>query len=339
MSAYGILSVVLVFSTMIILHELGHLITAKRAGIRVSEFAVGFGPLIFYKRYKGTRYSLRLLPLGGFNNINLERKRTAKYFFAAKSLKDRLIILAAGSFMNLFSAWVALVIMVSIYGISYPIPVIESTVEGYPAAEVFQPGDRIISIDGKPIEELNDFGSNHIFETDKFSVVFSRNGVEKTAKIEKPAKSKLGLTYESELRPATLWQSIKQGTYGYKNILTVTYKGLAMIFSQEIKPTEALSGPVGISTVIYKVSEREGAAGVLVLFAILSINLGFMNLLPIPGLDGGHIVLQIADETCKKILGHQIPEKHLTVISYAGIAVIICIMALGLYADALRLSK
>lgn len=317
---------------MIIIHELGHFTVAKLSGIEVREFAVGFGKTLFSKKYGETIYSLRAIPLGGFNDINLENTE-GDNCFTKKPFFIRFLTLFAGSAFNLISAFVVLTMMTLYWGI----PVMSNNIEikqGYVAEQYLQDNDKIISLNGYNVNVQKDFDnvSKLIADATVLETVIERDGEQKTLVINKEANAPLGVVFKQAYMPQPFSKSVYASALAYRNICVSMYDAVIDIFSKpEVNSTEQLAGPIGVTQAISKATDNLGAYGFLFTFVLVSINLGFVNLLPIPVLDGGHICIQ----GIEAIIGRTLPKKE--IITYVGVAIIGCIFLLGMYGDISRL--
>ncbi len=336
MQVWNIILILATFSLMILIHEIGHLIVAKKTGMLVSEFALGFGKKLFSRKIGETEYSLRLIPLGGFNDIKIDANDvTSDRDFYAKPLWARISVLAAGGVFNMASAYIAMVLLINVWGVPNPIPVIDKTLEASAAYNYLQEGDRILAIDGKKIEEYQKLASKYIYDSSKLDMTIERNGKEISVFLTKTPNTKLGVQFASEYRTISFPESLWKAKQIYWDFCKTIAEGIRMVRDGEVKTTEAISGPIGVGHAIYKANDSAGIRGVIIVFALLSINLGIMNLLPIPCLDGGHIIIQIVET----IVGKNMNEKQIQYVSYAGMTVLGGLFIFGMYSDVLRLLR
>ena len=335
---YGIFVVAVTFAAMILVHEFGHLTAAKLCGVEVKEFALGFGPKLISRKFGETEYSLRLIPLGGFNDIDIDREKRGNRDFYGQSLWKRIIILVMGSCFNIASAVVAFFLMAMIYGAPASGTRVSKVVDDTPAAAYFMAGDDIISVDGHDFKEMGDDGSQYIRNSEKIEFVVDRNGKRVSFIVEKPSDSPVGVQLEMIGRPIPFVAAVKGAVLSSWRIIVMLGDSISAMLAQETPITSSLSGPVGVSNAIYQMNSMYGIQGVLILFAAISINLGFMNLLPIPMLDGGHIMLQCADEVVMRTVGKQFTERQVEFLTYIGATCLGVLFLLGLYADFVRLS-
>ena len=333
-----LLATIFVFGLLVFVHELGHFLAAKATGMKVEEFAIGFGPVLYQQRDGETLYSLRLIPLGGFNKIEgmSEEEATDERSFANKPILARMFVIAAGSAMNFILPILLLFLVFMSSGYEKPLeqPIIGKVVQNAPAAQAgLQAGDKVIRINEKSINSwqelvlsLNTNPSNKSLE---FTVV--SQGQERTVKLlpkydEKSRRNLIGIMQATEL--------IKPGI-GEAAVMSVerTYKvAIGMVeglFSMLRGKTEAeLAGPIGVAQMAGDIA-RLGIIPLLTFAALLSINLGVINLLPIPVLDGGHLVNLLIEA----VRGKALSGKVLYITQMIGFAILMAIMLLATSKD------
>lgn len=343
-----ILILFLMLGIIISIHEFGHFIAAKKSGVYVDEFSLGMGPLIFKHKPKNseTTYSLRLLPIGGF--VSMAEKEDKK----SKIKKDRVLenkkflnvlwVLINGIVFNFILAVVLFFISGLLYGKPVSEPVISSVVENGAAYKAgMEPGDRIIKVNGVKISTWDDF----ILEA---SAKKLKNNYEFI--VEKPNKEIV--TYdlipdikEENGEQVRVFGIVSSGvTYhkGFKNALSYAFVGtyensktifriLGSLFTGEVS-VKNLSGPVGIYSVVDQV-KSSGLKTLLYLTAYLSINVGIVNLIPIPVFDGGRIFILIIE----KIIRRKTGEKLELALNYIGFALMILLMIYVTFNDISRL--
>lgn len=343
---------IMTLNMMVFFHELGHLITAKLTGMKVREFAIGFWKRLYSFHFHGTEYSIRLIPLGGFNDIkeletegidnrNKEKETTTETGYQnGRNLKrylKRILVLSAGSLFNFLTAYLVILLFLMAVGLPIIGNTIDTVMEGHAAYSYIQPQDKIIKIGDRELASgmPNPDGLNeYIRDLENPLVTVERNGTPLTFTIEKEAGELLGIKFQQEYQSISLGQAIYKSNIAFVNCTNLIIKGVDMIInSPEVKATESISGPIGVTSIMYDVTEAHGYLGLGYLFVILSINLGMFNLLPIPLFDGGHIAL----ETFQFIIGRRLKEVQLKYINYAGLAVIVCIFVFGTYSDMLRI--
>lgn len=281
-----------VFGLIILIHELGHFAAAKAFGIRVHEFAIGFGPAFASTTRGETRYSLRLfLILGGFVRMaGMEDGEAADpRGFAAKPVWQRMVVIAAGPVMNFVLA--ALLFGILRYAVGFPSTVAAAVLPGSPAAQAgVLTGDRIVAVDGRPVTDWNQLVSAVTNSGGRPLAVQVRRGGETIAFTIVPAFDPAQSRYLIGIRPGISrpgpLQAIGEGS---RITYLVTWEYLSAL-GRLIRGVEKpdLIGPVGIVHQIAEVSEQ-GLLDLISLASQLSINIGLLNLLPIPALDGSRL--------------------------------------------------
>ncbi len=336
-----ILVALLVLGVLIFVHELGHFIVAKLSGMPVDEFSLGFGPAIASRQWGETRYSLRILPLGGYNKIaGMEPNDNRPNGFNHKPLAARIGVILAGSLSNLVFAVLIFVILFSVMGTptASNANLIGDIMPKSPAEHAgLQPGDRISMIDGQPTSTWDDVASNiHSKGTSPVTLLIKRQGQDFSLVItpEYDPSSKISLI---GIVPTTVWlkqglipgmQSGLQESYGWSAQIV---QSLAQLFTGKVQMQD-LSGPVGIVQQLGDTA-REGLRYLLMLTGVLGINLAIVNLLPIPALDGSRLVFLLLEGVRGKPIN---PEKE-SIIHLVGFAVLMCLVLMITYNDIVRL--
>lgn len=336
-----IIATIFVFSIIVFVHELGHFITAKLTGMQVNEFAIGFGPRLCSYRYGETTYSIRIIPLGGFNRIAGmdDSEKLNERSFLNKPVLSRLVVLAAGGFMNVVLAIALLWGVTFISGTSTVStePIVGAVVADVEAAkDKLQPGDRIISIGDVAIEKWSDI-SPAIAKYSKsiVPIVLDRNGetvVEQVVPSEEPQSHRVVLG----IRPVITTVEhgfVESGIMAFEQTGYLCKAMLGALFEMVIGKQEAeLAGPIGVAQLAGQVASV-GFDNLLRFTALLSLNLGVLNLLPIPLLDGGHIVLAILEGVMRR----RLPKRTLEVIQTSGMVILGGLFLFAMFQDISRL--
>ena len=343
----NLLLFVLILGTIVFVHEAGHFIFAKIAGVYVYEFALGMGPKIFSKKGKETEYSIRAIPIGGFCQMagedvdDDELKKVPKdRTLQAKSAWKRFLIMFFGAGNNFILAIFVLFFIALVWGGTSMNQVLSEVEKGYPASEVgMQKGDVITKINGHKVTTSDDISLYlAVADTNKESViVVKRDNKEITFKI-KPKKVKedgeevyrYGIAMKQEKEKgfvAAIKYTGKKTVSIFKQMIVT----VAWLFSGHIKLNQ-LSGPVGIYSVVGEQS-RAGLANILYLLAFLSINVGFLNLLPLPAFDGGHILFIIIE----KIKGSPVDPELENKIHTVGLILLMLLMVVVTINDIIKL--
>lgn len=342
----GIVFAVLLFSFIVIFHELGHFLTAKLFHIRVDEFSLGLGPTLFGKKIGGTKFSLKLLPFGGACMMGEDDvEDVSEGSFNSKNVWQRICVIAGGPVFNLILGLVICSAMVGTAG--YAKPVVSSVEEGYGAAQAgLQPGDTILKIDGKSIHMWDDISLYNMTHQsqDQVKVVYEREG--KTHKTEvvlspdgKAGYKRLGIIGPDSMTKPGILGTLKYGFYKTKYWLDYTVSSLRLLFSGKVGLKD-MSGPVGIVTAVDGVYRSSivhgfGAAlfGLLTFGALLTVNLGIMNLFPLPALDGGRLIFLFIEA----VRGRRVSPEKEGYVHLAGFVFLMGLMVLILFNDISRL--
>lgn len=336
-----ILATIFVFSVIVFVHELGHFATAKWTGMQVDEFAIGFGPKIYSTRRGDTEYSLRAIPLGGFNRIAgmTEAEPLTEKSFLSKPIKSRLLVIAAGGIMNFVLAVVifwGLFFVVGTVTVS-PEAVIGSTIEGSPAAQAgMQAGDRIVRIGNTPIQKWNDITSAVAPYSGNVVTVEIQRGEETKSfdmvpEIDSTSKRvMLGVTPETTRQEHGFLESAKLGVQRTGEICYLMIVGIYEMITG--RQAAEVAGPIGVAQLAGQVASA-GFANLLMFTALLSINLGILNLLPVPLLDGGYIILLILEGITRR----RMPEKALFYIQTVGMVLLGSLFLFAMFQDFTRL--
>jgi regulator of sigma E protease len=336
-----IIAAIFVFAVLILIHELGHFLMAKRAGVRVEEFAIGFPPRLFSFKRGETTYSINALPLGGYVRMPGENGETTDAdgnydprTFSAQSAGKRALILVAGVTMNMLLAWA---IYTGIYGIAgVPQPVVGSVQSGTPAQQIgLQSGDRILSVDGHSVMDSGDVEIQvlgALLSTKSANVpvtlVIQRGHQQLTltpsARRNPPAnEGRIGFAFSGTFAHVPWWQVPALGFHYIGQDFQQEGLGIQGILVGAISPGDAVSGPVGI----VKATGDAASAGFVALLgfmAFLSWNLAVVNILPIPGLDGGRLLI-LGIEVLRR--GKRLAPEREAFINLAGILVLLSFIA------------
>lgn len=357
----GILFAILIFSIVVIIHELGHFLFAKWNGIHVFEFSLGMGPTILKKQYGETLYCLKILPLGGSCMMGEDGSQSdeaeeldsdhdvAKGHgerignFNEKSVWARISVIFGGPLFNFILAFICAVIMVSWIG--YDAPTLGYVSEGSAAQEAgLLEGDRIIKLGNKQINLWREVTTYlQVYPSDELKVEFVRDEVKYSVILtpqydEESGRQLMGIAGSSYTK-GSFWDNIKYGVYTVKYYMLSVLDSLKMMISGMVS-MDQVSGPVGIVDQVgktYDASVQVGWDAVVLnmihLIVLLSANLGVMNLLPIPALDGGRLVFLLIEA----ISGRRIPVDKEGMIHFIGFAALMVFMAVIMFNDIIRL--
>jgi len=336
---------VIIFGVVVISHEFGHFLLAKVNGIHVVEFSVGMGPTLWSFQKGETKYSLKLLPIGGAcmfegeDGLNKREGEVSQGSFQNAKVWSRISTVFAGPFFNFILAFLVAVIMVNLIIIREP--VIDQVMEDSAALDAgLMAGDRILSLNGEKVylfEEISLYMALNPGEP--VAIVYERNG-EQDATVLTPKYNAetdsyyMGIMSQNYIR-VTGFDSLRYAWYEVRYGVVNTYKSLGMLLTGKVKRTD-VAGPVGIAVnVVGKVYEetKESWQDVLVsmlnIIMLLSVNLGIINLLPIPALDGGRLVFLLIEVIRGKPIS---PEKE-GMVHFAGICFFMVLMVFIFFND------
>ena len=294
-----ILAAIFVFGVLVAVHEFGHFITAKLTGMRVDDFAIGFGPTIYQQKDGDTMYSLRIIPLGGYNKIaGMDPDDPVEPdAFNSKPIPARLLVILAGAIMNFILPIILFTGIFFVQGSERVVnePVLGTVMTGMAAEKAgLQKGDRILTINGQKMQDWSAVVTTlRANGTKPVALTAERDGVVRdytmTPVFDTEAKRPLiGISPKVEHRNMGFFESVGESISYTKYIITAMVDGLAKIITGKA-PAE-VSGPIGVAQMAGQVAEK-GLLPLMNFVAFLSINLGVINLLPLPALDGGHVVL------------------------------------------------
>lgn len=357
-----IVTFLVMLSVLIVLHEFGHFVVARRNGVRVNEFAVGMGPKIagWVSPRSGTKYSLRALPIGGYCMMEGEDGKTSEAEqqrefrespsrssgnFQSKSPWQRLIIVAAGPFANFILAYIILLVGALAFGIPsdrIDRAVVTVVLHGSPADKHgLRPGDRIVAVAvaGKSVTDAAALVDTiHGSLGKSIDVTYDRDGIDKTIHVRPepcPQNHKfgcIGFSPEPAYERVGLLNSIRYSGLEYENVVDQTVQSLVLLATHFTQYANQVSGPVGMGQVAGIVQDF-GWGPYFVLAATISFALGVFNLLPVPALDGGRAAFIIAEIVRGKPVD---PEKE-ALVHIAGFAALMALMLLVAFHDITRI--
>ena len=336
---------ILLFSAIILFHELGHFLLAKANGIRVNEFSLGLGPTIVGFTKGETKYSIKLLPFGGACMMEGEDcQSNDDRSFQKKSVWARISVVAAGPVFNFIMAFVLAVIILGNIGISAPI--VAQVEDGYGAqAAGLQAGDEIIKMNHKHIHFFKEISMYTLFHAgETVEVTYERNGERNTVEVqptydEEQGRYRYGIYGSGEYTKFGPLKTLQYSVYEVKYWIQYTVGSLKMLLTHQVSVND-LSGPVGIVKTIgdtYDMSKSDGVfyvwMNLLNLALLLSANLGVMNLLPIPALDGGRLVFLVIEA----IRGKRVSEDKEGMVHFIGLLCLFGLMILIMFNDIRKL--
>lgn len=336
-----ILLAILAFGFLIFIHELGHFITAKMSGVRVNEFALGMGPALFRVKKGETTYALRLFPIGGFCAMEGEDSESDDpKAFGTKSTGKRILIVAAGSIMNLLTGLLLLTLFFAPTE-RWVVPTVAEIVPEIMGESGLEVGDVITEIDGYNIYLANDIltalqlGENPPY----YEVEVKRGGETLTipkVKFELHQYERNGETVENygvlfQAEESTFLGKIKYIFQNAYNLVRMVQLGLAQLVTGQVGMND-IAGPIGIGKMMVDTAQTS-LISLLYLVAFISINLGIMNLLPIPALDGGRLLFLLIE----LVRGKPINPKYEGYVHAAGMILLMALMVFVAFHDVWRL--
>ena len=356
-AAYSFLAIVLVLGGLIFFHELGHFIAAKAFRVGVKTFSLGFGPRVFGVRYGATDYQVAALPLGGYVSMvgeadpaDIPEPFTARDSFALRAPWQRLVIIVAGPLFNLILACMLYWGLFYVHGQEYLLPEVGGVTRNS-AAEFagVQKGDVILSVNGVAISRWDELVES----------VMTSNGAEMALTIKRPEPGDgtgRTITINAKPRPfertslfgetKTSWaigiipsgavgtirygflESAGQGVSHAVMVTRLIGQSIVKMF-ERVVPLESMGGPIRIAKEIHQQAQSGSMTGILLLAAFISLNLGLLNLLPVPVLDGGHIVFLLFE----MIRGKPASERLQEITVRIGVALLLGLMIFVTYND------
>jgi len=355
---------VVMLSVLIVLHELGHFVLARRNGVRVNEFAVGFGPRLasWTSPRSGTQYSLRAFPIGGFCAMEgedgkaseAEQQRSFRAHptdtqtnFQAKSPWRRLAIILAGPAANFLLCYAILLVGALVFGVASDTtnqPVVREVISGSPADKGgVRPGDRIVAIDGVAMttgKKLVD--TIHGALGKRLHLVYLRNGIRTDIYVSpRPCPPQVGRNFGCiGFSPVPAFErvgfvaAVRQSADQFAVIADETVEGIVLLVTQFAKYSPQIAGPIGMGQAAATVQDW-GWGPYLSFAATISFALGLFNLLPIPALDGGRAAFIIAE----LIRGRPVDPEKEAMVHLAGFAALIALVMLVAFHDITRIVK
>jgi len=348
----GLLAAVLILAFLIVAHEFGHFIVAKRLGVGVLKFSVGFGPKLLGRVVNGTEYALSAVPLGGYVKMVGEDPDAAeeadpRISFSHQRLWTRTAIVAAGPIFNLLLAFVAFTVIAMIYGV--PVPnessKIGGVLDGTPAAQVgIQAGDVVTQVDGRPISTWKDL-SSAIRGSEGREVELTVQRGSDTLAIhvraeERPEKNifgevigsafLIGIGPASDREHVGPLQAVTDGMNETWFWTKTTLLSVVKLVQGKIS-REDIGGPILIMQAATQ-QAQVGLENLLHFMALISINLGILNLLPIPVLDGGHLLFFVVEAVIRRPLD----IRHREIAQQIGLVILVALMLFAFYNDISR---
>ena len=328
----------LLLGVLIIAHEAGHFWAARACGIGVQEFSMGMGPLIAkWKSRKGTQFSIRLLPIGGYCQFYGEDEdKPDPRTFNNQAVWKRAVTIVSGPLMNFVIAFLVIALFMSLCGVSVVVPKVAELEENAQMAGL-QIGDEILAVNGAEMADSNAI-AQAIAESGGSAVTLTvrRNGetVDLTLTPFYDADAgryRVGFSFGRETMRMPIWNSVPFSVqYNIESVKAILDALRNMLFKGQ--GVEDVTGPVGTIYVIQEVTQQGGFEVYLEMLALISVNLGVMNLLPIPGLDGSRLLFLLVEAIRRKPVKRELEGA----IHLAGFALLMGLMVLLTYKDIMR---
>ena len=343
---------ILAFGILIFVHELGHFLVAKACGVKVTEFAMGMGPRLLHKQRGETVYSLRAFPIGGFCAMEGEEEQSDDpRSFNNQSVPRRLLILAAGAAMNFLLGRVLVIVLYAGAG-GFNSPVIAGFADGCPYEGTLQIGDEIRRVNGERVYFTGNFVQYaSADENGNLDLVIVRDG--KRIKLENYHMVPVAFTIDGQtvmkyginftVAPPTAGNVLKYSFYNCLDFVRMVRAGLVQLVSGQASMSD-MTGVVGMVDIINETGQSaqtvsEGISDIVFLVAFIAVNLAVMNLLPLPALDGGHILTLLLSWLIEKITGKKPDPRIEGYIHYVGLLLLLGLMVLLMYNDIVRIIR
>ena len=347
---YSIGAAIVGLGVLIVFHEFGHFLLAKLSGVGVLTFSVGFGPKLWVKRKGETEYALSAFPLGGYVKMvgedpdeevaqaDLERS------FAHKGLLKRIAIVIAGPGFNLMLAVLLLMVVYTFYGVPVMSTLVSGVESGSPAEKAgITKGDRIVAIDGKPVNEWEELSRTIKGSQGKTLNLQIRRGGQTVNAAVQPIKKEgrtifgerkddwmIGIGSQVSLEKGKPGMAIVKAFYQTWDYIKLTLTAFYKMISGEVSPRN-IGGPILIAQIAGQ-QAQEGVGTFLAFLAVLSINLGVLNLLPVPVLDGGHLLFFLIEAVIRK----PVSVRYREMAQQVGICLLGLLMIYAFYNDIVR---
>lgn len=330
MGIIGFIGFIVMIVFIVGVHELGHLIAAKIFNVYCSEYAIGMGPCLYRKKNKETDFTIRAIPVGGFCSMAGESEnglevRTKKEIPLERTLKGvakwkQIIIYLSGVTMNFITGFI--IIVIALMTITMSTLYVENVDLNGPSANIIQPGDKFVAIDGKEIDNSNELYSS----PDGVIYTLERDGKHIDVTINSDENGSIGVSLKTQKIPFSF--ALQSAPEIFKNFALTIIDGIKGLIST---PTQ-VSGVVGIYSFTSE-AVREGWSVYLLFMALISINVGIFNLIPLPVMDGGRVLILIIE----KLIGRNLNKKLETAIMLICSFLLILLMLWALGLDVYRL--
>lgn len=308
----GFIKVIFLLGFLILIHESGHFFMARLCNVKVKQFSIGFGPKVFLKQGKYTKYLVRAIPLGGYVELLGETEKVDEEgSFNNAKISKRFAIVVAGALVNIVFGIVLYFLLMTISGVNSSTTIKRIIPEYMASSNVFQDGDQILEINGKKTRIKSDIdGILANYKGEELNIIIKRNGqkielVEIPVKIEYDNYARFILGVEVEQAPRNLKNNLYYGVWETAGFIEQTGAGLKLLITGKAN-VKQMTGPIGISGMVVK---NKGIYNYIYMLAVISLSLGITNLFPIPALDGGKIILLLVEAIRRKSLDEELELK------------------------------
>lgn len=347
-----ILAAVFIFGVLVAVHELGHFLAAKLCGVRVNEFSIGMGPVIWSRKRRETQYSFRALPIGGFCAMEGEDEDTGDaHSFVRQGFWRKLLILVAGAGMNFLAGLLILLCLYAGAGYFYTDQIVDLAPEFPQQGEAgILPGDRVYKINGYRAYLAGDSSMFLSYARDGVDIEVLRNGerhvVENLRRETYTAQD--GSTYQGfglymgrYAEEATLGNKLRYTWNTALDFVQLVRFSLVQLFTGGAS-VQDLSGPVGIVSAITEMGDQaettqDAWSQIFYFAALIAVNLAVMNMLPLPALDGGRVFFLLVDQLALLLFKRKVPERYQAAVNTAGFVVLMGFMLLVTLQDVFKL--
>ena len=330
-----IISSIIIFLLVILIHEFGHFIVAKMNGVSVLEFSIGMGPKLFQRESNGTLYSLRVLPVGGYCQLEGEdEENDSPNSLNNQSPLVRLKVILAGAIMNFILAFILLIFLMSVSRVSTEVSGVIKDSPAYSSG--IQTGDQIVSINGENVSDGEELLKSIKESKGDLNIGVIRDSQSKNIKVTPRLENnirKIGVNFQEEynIKNFSIVKGFKKGLITFLNLTGMLYKFLGMLITGQLG-LGGVSGPVGVVKEIGNAA-KTGVANLIFLLAYININLGVFNLLPIPALDGGRAIFILIE----MIFGKKISQEKEGYIHMVGLILLLALIAIVTIKDVIKL--
>lgn len=308
----GVIKVLFLLGFLILIHESGHFFTARLCKVKAKQFAIGFGPKVYSKQGKETKYLIRAIPLGGYVELLGETEKVNEEgSFNNATISKRLAIVSAGAIVNIIFGILVYFLLMAISGVNSSTTIKRIIPDYMNSSIVLQDGDQILEINGKKTRIKLDIDKVLLKSNgEELKVLINRNGqnielLTKPVKIEYEGIERFVLGVEIEQAPKSIKNNLYYGMWETVGFIEQTGDGLKQLVTGKAN-FKQMTGPIGISGMVVK---NKGFYNYIYLLAVISLSLGITNLFPIPALDGGKIVLLLIEAIKKKPIDEELELK------------------------------